>query len=102
MIADSIMRESKQILQRQRGLELPNRRRDRIVAQQVQEYLAKEDEEMRLQHQRRTEMAREESRRRIAIKVREELHKARLERNRPFDEYELPLRTPRGPAAYDF
>ena len=89
-------------LQRQRGLDFQREEEDRIVAQQVQEYLAKEDEEMRLQHQRRTEMAREESRRRIAIKVREELHKVRLGRDRPFDEYELPLRAPRGPAAYGF
>ena len=89
-------------LQRQRDLDIQREEEDRIVAQQVQEYLAKEDEEMRLQHQRRTEMAREESRRRIAIKVREELHKARLERNQPFDEYDLPLRGPRGPAAYGF
>ena len=89
-------------LQRQRGLDFEREEEDRIVAQQVQQYLAKEDEEMRLQHQRRSEMAREESRRRIAIKVREALHKARLERDRPFDDYELPLRTPRGPAAYGF
>ena len=89
-------------LQRQRVLDMQREEEDRIVAQQVQEYLAKEDEEMRLQHQRRTEMAREESRRRIAIKVREELHKARLGRNQPFDEYDFPLRAPRGPAAYDF
>lgn len=89
-------------LQRQRGLDFQREEEDRIVAQQVQEYLAKEDEEMRLQHQRRTEMAREESRRRIAIKVREELQKAGLGRTRPFDEYDLPLRATRGPAAYGF
>ena len=89
-------------LQRQRVLDMQREEEDRIVAQQVQEYLAMEDEEMRLQHQRRTEMAREESRRRIAIKVREELHKARLGRSQPFDEYDFPLRAPRGPAAYDY
>ena len=86
---------------RQRDLEL-QREEDRIVAQQVQEHLAKEDEEMMRQHRRRTEMAREESSRRIAIKVREELQRARLGRERPFDEYELPLRAPRGSAAYHY
>ena len=88
-------------LQRQRDLEL-QREEDRIVAQQVQQCLAKEDEEMMLRHQRRTEMAREESERRIAIKVREEFHRARLSRERPYDEYELPLRARRASAAYDF
>ena len=88
-------------LQRQRDLEL-QREEDRIVAQQVRECLAKEDEEMMLRHQRRTEMAREESERRIAIKVREEFQRARLGRERPYDEYELPLRTRRASAAYDF
>ena len=89
-------------LQRQRGLDFQREEVERIVAQQVQEHLAREDEEMRLQHQRRTEMAREESRRKLAIQVREELHKARLGRDRPYDEYELPLRSPRGPAAYGY
>ena len=89
-------------LQRQRGLDFRREEVERIVEQEVQEALAKEDEEIRLRHQRRTEMAREESRRDIANKVREELHKARLGRNRPFDEYESPLRAPRGPATYGF
>ena len=81
-------------LQRQRDLEL-QREEDRIVAQHVQEHLLREDEEMRLRHQRRTEMAREESSRRIAIKVREELQRAtRLGRERQFDDYELPLPLP--------
>ena len=87
-------------LQRQRDLEL-QREEDRIVAQHVQEYLLKEDEEMRLRHQRRTEMAREESSRRIAIRVREELQKAtRLGRERQFDEYDLPLLGRRASVAY--
>ena len=86
-------------MQRQRELEL-QREEDRIVAQQVQEFLAKEDEEMMLQHQRRNEMAREESRRRIAIKVREELQRAKFSRDRPYDEYESPLRARRASAAY--
>ena len=89
-------------LQRQRVLDFQREEEDRIVAQTVQEHLAREDEEIRLRHQRRTEMAREESRRRIASKVREELHKARLGRDRLIDEYELPLRDPRGPAAYGY
>lgn len=88
-------------LQRQRDFEL-QREEDRIVTQQVQEHLAKEDEEMRLRHQRRTEMAREESRRRIAIKVREELQRVRLGRERPYDEYEVPLRARRASDVYDF
>ena len=87
-------------LQRQRDLEL-QREEDRIVAQHVQEHLLKEDEEMRLRHQRRTEIAREESSRRIAIKVREELQRAtRLGRDRQFDDYELPLPGRRASAAY--
>ncbi len=89
-------------LRRQRDLEFQREEEDRIVAQQVQEFLAKEDEELMLQHQRRTEMAREESSRRIAIKVREELHRAKLSRDRPFDEYESPLRARRTSAAYGF
>ena len=87
-------------LQRQRDLEL-QREEDRIVAQHVQEHLLREDEEMRLRHQRRTEMAREESSRRIAIKVREELQRAtRLGRERQFDDYELPLPGRRASVAY--
>ncbi len=88
--------------QRQRDLELQREEEDRIVAQQVQDFLAKEDEEMIRQHQRRTEMAREDSRRRIAIKVREELQRAKLGRERPFDEYDLPLRARRASAVYDY
>ena len=92
----------KAALQRQRELEL-QREEDRIVAQHVQEHLAREDEELRLQHQRRTEMAREESSRRIAIKVREALQRAtRPGRERPYDEYEIPLRARRASTAYDF
>ena len=92
----------KAALQRQRELEL-QREEDRIVAQHVQEHLAREDEELRLQHQRRTEMAREASSRRIALKVREELQRAtRPVREQPFDEYEIPLRARRASTVYDF
>lgn len=64
-------------LQRQRAFNLQREEEDRIVAQQVQEI-------------------------RIATKVQEELHKAGLGRNRPFDVSEIPLRAPRGPNAYGY
>ena len=90
-------------LQRQRVLDMASEKEDRIIEQQVQEALAREDEEMMLQHQqRRSELAREESRRRIAIKVREELDRARLSRERPFEAYQASLLGLRASTAFRY
>ena len=62
-------------LDMQRGLDFQREEEERVVAQQVQEHLAKEGEKIRLRYQRRTEMVREEEDRIVAQQVQEHLAK---------------------------